>query len=205
LPSGNRFFALPDISRLVRLRPLRIFGAAVAVLVWSPTASSAQDYPKPVPEHEWLQQFVGEWDADTEMYMEPGKPPQRLKATESTRTLGGFWVIAEGKGAYLDQPYASILTLGYDTQKKKYLGTFIDSTLGYLWKYEGTVDPAGKILTLETEGPHPGVPGKLSRFRELTEFKSKDHRVFTSSVEGEDGKWLNLVNINYQRKGSIGQ
>jgi hypothetical protein len=50
----HRFFDWPGIRRLLRLRPVRIFGVAVAVLVSSPGASPAQDHPKPAPEHEWL-------------------------------------------------------------------------------------------------------------------------------------------------------
>jgi Protein of unknown function (DUF1579) len=44
------------------------------------------------------------------------------------------------------------------------------------------------------------VPGALAKFKKVTEFKSKDHRVFTSSMQGEDGKWAGIVNINYLRK-----
>jgi hypothetical protein len=35
------------------------------------------------------------------------------------------------------------------------------------------VDAAGNVLTLEAEGPCPGAPGKISRFRDVTEFKCR--------------------------------
>ena len=52
--------------------------------------------PKPTAEHEWLQKFVGEWEADVEMIMEPGKPPMKSKGSNRDRMLGGFWLISEG-------------------------------------------------------------------------------------------------------------
>jgi hypothetical protein len=57
-----------------------------------------QDLPKPDPEHDWLQQFVGKWETDMECCMEPGKPPMKSKGAESVRPIGGFWIIAEGEG-----------------------------------------------------------------------------------------------------------
>jgi hypothetical protein len=90
------------------------------------------------------------------------------------------------------------LTLGFDPESKKYVGTWIDSMGSHLWKYVGTVDSAGKILTLETEGPCPMKPG-LSKFREVTEWKGKDDRVFTSSIQGDDGKWNMMVRVTSHR------
>jgi hypothetical protein len=95
-------------------------------------------------------------------------------------------------------PFASVLTLGYDPQKQKYIGSWVDSMTSHMWKYEGTVNAAGNILTLDTE--MPCGPGKVSKFKEVTEFKSADHRLFTSTMQGEDGEWRVAVRVNYRRK-----
>ena len=71
---------------------------------------------------------------------------------------------------------------------------------GTLWNYEGTVDSSGKKLTLETEGPCPMKGGKISRFKEVVEIKDKDHKVFTSSIQEDDGKWSTMVVVNSTRK-----
>ena len=70
----------------------------------------------------------------------------------------------------------------------------------HLWQYEGTLDATGKILTLETEGACPTAPRKLTKFKEVIEIKDRNHRVFTSSMEGEDGKWVTAMVCHYTRK-----
>ena len=152
--------------------------------------------PEPTKEHEWLKQFVGEWESELEVFMEPGKPPMKSKGTEVCRAIGGLWVIGEGKS----DMGSHLLTLGYDPEKKKYIGTWIDSMLNYMWKYEGTVDAAGKVLTLETEGPSMMKPGQMAKYKDVTEFKSKDQRAFTSSMLGDDGKWVTIVKVDSRRK-----
>jgi hypothetical protein len=156
--------------------------------------------PAPQKEHAWLQQLVGEWDSAAEM-TEPGKPPAKCKGTESVRALGGFWIQSENKmNVSPEMTVTGILTLGYDPQKKKYVGTWVDSMTSTLWTYEGTVDEAGKRLTLDTEGAMPTNPTKRHKFKEVIELKGKDEKVFTSSVLGDDGKWTTFMTINSTRK-----
>jgi hypothetical protein len=69
----------------------------------------------------------------------------------------------------------------------------------YMWQYTGSVE--GKKLTLESKGPCPlKPPGTLVNFRETLELKDKDHKVFTSSFQDDDGTWKELVTINSTRK-----
>src|SRR5690606_6766582 len=43
--------------------------------------------PKPTKEHDWLQKFVGEWESEVEIVMDPSQPPMLGKGTESTRMI----------------------------------------------------------------------------------------------------------------------
>jgi hypothetical protein len=133
--------------------------------------------------------------------MEPGCAPGHFQGTESVRSIGGLWIVAEGQGEMPGGGTAtSMMTLGYDPQKQRYLGTWIGSMMTHLWRYEGTLDAAEKVLTLDTEGPDMTAKGKMAKFRDVIEFKSDDHRVLTSHTLGEDGKWCHFMTPHYRRR-----
>ncbi len=178
-------------------------GAAVLTAEDAPPAAGAAGFPQmpaATAEHKWLQQSVGEWDTEGEATMGPGQPAIKCKGTETVRAIGEFWTVSEPRTTFMEMPMNGVMTLGYDPEKKKYVGTWIDSMTSYMWKYEGTVDAAGKVLTLDTEGPNPMTPGKSAKFREVLEFKNKDHKVFTSSMQGDDGKYVKFMTMNSRRK-----
>ncbi len=93
-----------------------------------------------------------------------------------------------------------ITTLGFDTQKQRFVGTFVGSRMAYMWVYEGTLDKTERVLTLDSEGPTMEVEGKMVPFRDVIEFKRDDHRTMTSYMLGEDGNWHLLMTQSYQRK-----
>ena len=156
---------------------------------------------EPQKEHRWLHKLVGEWVYETEAAMEPGKPPEKCGGTERVRSLGGLWILAEGQGEMPGGvPATMIMTLGYDPQKKRYVGTWIGSMMTHLWVYDGALDQPERVLTLESDGPSMAGDGKMAKYRDVIELKSDDHRVLTSHVLGDDGKWAQFMTANYRRK-----
>jgi hypothetical protein len=172
---------------------------AAAIVVPLATAQSPEDFPKPQKEHQWLQQLAGNWEYDAEMIMEPGQPPMKATGTETGRMIGGFWAMMENKGEFMGTPFTGIMTLGYDPEKKKYVGSWIDNMTSYMWHYQGTLDSSGKVLTLDTEGPCPQEGGRIVRFKEVVEMKGPNQKVFTSARE-KDGKWITHMKITSRRK-----
>lgn len=155
---------------------------------------------EPQQEHRWLQKLVGEWTYEAKALMEPGKPPEKCKGSESVRSLGGLWILAEGQGEMPGGGAATmILTLGYDLHKKRYVGTWVGSMMTHLWVYDGALDADGKTLTLDSEGPDMSVEGKMTRFRDVIEFESDDHRTLTSHMRGADGTWQKIMTASYRR------
>lgn len=156
---------------------------------------------EPQKEHEWLRQLIGEWTYESECPMEPGKSPEKFSGSETVRSLGSLWILCEGSG---EMPgggmAATLMTLGYDPQKKQYLGTWVGSMMTHLWVYAGSLDAEGKVLTLNTEGPTFTEEGKLAKYKDVIEIKSPDHRVLTSHMLGDNGEWRQFMTANYRRK-----
>lgn len=177
-------------------------GSALA-LVCAASIAFAQEMPelpKPQKEHQWLAQLAGDWEAAIECSMGPGTPPMKAEATQSSKMLGDRWLVATSEGEMMGQPMKSVLTIGYDPAKKAYVGTFYSSCGNELWTYTGQVSEDGKKLVLDTEGPNMSTPGKTSKYKEAITIVSPDHYVFTSAIEGEDGKFTEFMKADYKRK-----
>ena len=158
--------------------------------------------PEPQKEHRWLQRLVGEWTMEAEMSMGPDQPPMTSRGRERVRSLGELWTIGEGTG---ESPgggtHESIMTLGYDPQTKRFVGTFIASVMTHLWPYNGTLDAAGKVLTLDSEGPSFAGDGTMAKYQDIFEFQSDDHRTLSSQFLGPDGQWVPFMKAHYRRTG----
>lgn len=155
------------------------------------------EMPAPVEQHQWLKKFVGEWTTEFQLTSPDGQS-MKESGTESVRAVGDFWITSDMRSTFLGDPYAAVLTLGYDPKKEKYIGTYVDSMTSLLWTYEGTLDEDKKKLTLMTEGEMPG--GEKVKFRESHEFKSDDHRIFTSEMIGPDGEFMEMLTVHAHRK-----
>jgi Protein of unknown function (DUF1579) len=156
---------------------------------------------EPQSEHRWLQKFIGEWTWEVEWSSMSGVESGTGKGSEVVRAVGDLWIQAEGVGEWSEGgTQTTITTLGYDPQKKKFVGTFIGSEMAYLWQYEGELDAGEKVLTLDSEGPDMATEGRLAKYKDIHEFKSDDHRTVTARVLGEDGKWQEFMTTHYRRK-----
>jgi hypothetical protein len=155
---------------------------------------------EPQKEHQWLQKLVGEWTYEHECASGPDQPPVKASGTEKVRSIGGLWTVGEGQG---EMPgggaSTSIMTLGYDPQAKRYIGTFVASMMTHLWIYNGSLDATGKKLTLDTEGPSMTGEG-MAKYQDIIEFITNDHRTLTARLLGPDGKWQEFMTAHYRRR-----
>ena len=157
--------------------------------------------PEPQSEHKWLEKLIGEWTIEGEAAMEPGKPTEKYEGTLSVRSLGGLWILGECEGDMpCVGPATTLMTLGYNPQKNRFVGTFIGSMMTHLWIYDGVLDEGQRVLSLDTEGPCMTGEAKMAKFKDVIEFKNDDHWVMTSHMLGEDGNWNEFMTANYRRR-----
>jgi hypothetical protein len=154
---------------------------------------------EPQKEHQWLQKLVGEWTMNVPT--EAGQEASNVEWSESVRSLHGLWVIAEGHG---EMPgggaTTTVMTLGYDPRKQRYVGTWVGSMMTHLWFYEGALDETGKVLTLDTEGPDFATEGKLAKYQDIITLEDDGRRVLTSRMLTEDGTWKPIMSAEYRRR-----
>lgn len=155
---------------------------------------------EPQKEHQWLQRLVGEWKGEFECNMGPDQPVSKTKSTEVVRCLDGLWTVGDGEGECpTSGPVQTRMTLGYDPQKKKFVGTFIASVMTHMWIYEGSLDATGQRLVLDTEGPDFSGGTGMVRYQDIFEFVNDYHRTLRSQVHGKDGEWHEFMVGHYRR------
>lgn len=150
-------------------------------------------------EHAWLTRLAGEWSFEGEASQGPGKPPERATGTETVRTLGDLWAVFGGNGEMPGGGRATTqLTLGFDPKRRRFVGTWVGSMMTHQWVYEGTLDPSGKALTLDCEGPAMEGEG-TAKYQDVIEILDDDHRILRGRVQAADGQWNELMVTRYER------
>jgi hypothetical protein len=159
----------------------------------------AASTPAPQPEHRWLRKLIGDWTYETAFG--PEHPGATGTGTERGRAIGELWVQLEGAGTMggADDTATTILTLGFDTARRRFTGTWIGSMMTHQWLYDGELDAAHDRLTLTSEGPSMIEEGKTARYRDVIEFQGDNQRTLTGSMQQADGTWTSFMTVTYRR------
>lgn len=156
--------------------------------------------PEPTPQHEWLHRLVGDWTMEGRCSMGPDKPEAAMRGRETVRAIGGLWVVGEGGGEMPGGGMATnIITLGYDIARGRFTGSFITSVMPMMWLYDGLLDAAGQVLTLDCEGPDFSDPSRRARYQDIIELTADGRRSLSSRVQAPDGKWMPIMHAEYRR------
>lgn len=157
--------------------------------------SLGQEFPatKVTKQHKWLQKFEGSWKTTSTAQVAPDAPASMMTGSIESKMFGDFWMINEMTTKFEEFDVVGRQTIGYDSAKDKYVGTWIDNSSDFMWEYEGSVDETGKILSLEAEGPDMSKPETMAQYRDMYEFISDDEIKFTSSFKGRDNEWIDFM------------
>ena len=149
--------------------------------------------PQPTAEHIWLQKLVGEWTVTMDSNMGPDQPPFHDEGTETVRSMGGLWTIADGTNTY----GTSQMTLGYDPAKGRFVGSFIASMMTFFWSYDGVLE--GNTLTLNATGPSFANDGTMVQYQDIIEFVDDNTRFLRARML-KDGVWVQFMEAKYTRQ-----
>ena len=155
------------------------------------------DTPKPTKEHEWLQRLVGRWTFEAEFRMAPDQPKVKSTGVWDFRPLGGFWVIADGEGTSPDggEVHRSIMTIGFDPETGRYVGTFIASAMSKLWIYDGALEGEDRLVLAATGPSFTGEGEAL--YHDIYEVGADGFRLI-SRVQGPGGEWTEFMAADYR-------
>lgn len=156
--------------------------------------------PEILDQHRWLEQFAGTWTVRFEATGDMPDDGAHGQWTEDVRMLGGIWAVFESTGGLPGGSAATnIMSIGYDPQKARYVGTFVSSMMANLWTYEGLLDDTGKVLTLESTGPDFFGGTGNACYQDIIIVTDADNRLFVSRIEQADGSWKTVMTSHYTR------
>lgn len=154
-------------------------------------------FTEPNEHHQWLRRMVGEWEFEHSCGGPDGEP-MRTTGTERVTAFGDLWVVGDGEGEIPGGGRMTMrITLGFDPNQGRYVGTWIGSPMGSMFTYEGTRE--GDVLTLDTTGPSFADPTKTARYQDIVELHGDDRRVLRSRCLGDDGSWTEFMRGEYRR------
>jgi hypothetical protein len=157
---------------------------------------------RPGREHRWLERLVGEWEFTPPLPPDMPEPPGVPGTFVQTfRSLHGIWIMGESSMPVPDGTIGTaVITLGYDPDKGRFVGTWIGSMMTHLWVYDGELDPDGRVLSLYSMGPDMGGTDRMLRYCDAIEMVNEDHHVLRSSVQDDDGEWREFMAVDYRRR-----
>ena len=151
---------------------------------------------KPGPEHAMMAQDVGTWDATVTSYMSP--TPEVSTAVDTRRmTANGMWMVDDFVGSMGGKPFVGHGVSGFDQDKKKFVGSWVDSMGSSLTTTEGTYNPVTKKATYIAK---MSMGGQEMLSSMVTEYKDANNQTFTMSMPGPDGKQTLSLKIEYKRR-----
>lgn len=155
----------------------------------------------PVTEHhKRILAGVGEWEGTVTMIM-PGAEPMTMSARETVEAVGEYWTTSTFTADMPGMAFTGKSVLGYDSDKKQYVGTWLDSTVTYLTVMHGEFDAQKNAIVMRWKAPNWMSDGSLADFRSETVHRA-DAAVSTFYVgEGEGTKHME---IRMKRKAAAG-
>lgn len=154
----------------------------------------AQAPPKLTKHHKRIAEDVGKWTGTMKVKMPGAADEVEMPIVEENSLIdGGMWLIS----AFESGPFKGQGQFGYDTNKKKYVGTWVDNQSSHLNIMEGEYDEKSGELVMTFEG-RDEMSGQLVDMKSVTTRPSDDKRLFVMYAKRE-GEWSKMFEIHYSK------
>jgi hypothetical protein len=178
--------------------------AAAAVPQMSKEEQAAMDemmkLGTPGEMHQVLVGMTGDWTAASKSWMAPGAPPMESMGTAVKKMLyGGRYLSEEYSGDMMGTPFQGMGISAFDNQKKKFVGTWMDSMSTAMLVWEGSYDAATKTMSM-TSSMYDPMHRKVVPIRMRTRYVDPSTHVFEFWGLGPDGKEMKSMEITYKKK-----
>jgi hypothetical protein len=172
----------------------------LCVVMSALSARAVAQAPEPTAEHKVLAADVGTWDGTIKSFFGgPDAEPTVTKGTEVNSMLaGGLWMVSSFEGEFGGAKFEGRGQFGYDANKGKYIGTWVDSMTPTISMLEGSYDAKTKTITYTGEGVGPDGKSKYTQ-KMVTTTKDDGSRVFTLYMK-TDKQEVKLMEIAYQKR-----
>ena len=176
---------------ILALGTLALTGVAAAAI-----APFAQEMPSPVvDQHKTVLKGVGEWEGTLAMSF-PDMPETTSECTETVTAIGELWTVSHFESTFemMGQtvPFSGSSTFGYDTEKNKFTGTWVDSVNARMTLMEGTQNEETGAIDMTYEAPHP-MTQEMTPHRISTNYGEDGYKSeFFMTVDGEEAKTMTI-------------
>jgi len=157
--------------------------------------------PHPTPEHQLLQQFVGTFDTVTEFAIPGSDKPFLVPGRETCRLdMGGLWLVFDLESGEPPTNFRGHGLMGFDTQKQKFVGVWVDPSTSALQLSEGDADATGKVITMRGTMPDYFQSGSPTVTRQVSRIVDADTKEFEVWRDAEGQESLRIALIRYRRR-----
>ncbi len=175
---------------------------ALPVVAFSAYERSVQDEEteemavQATEQHEMLAKMAGTWTVTMNM---PAYGVNDAKGTSTVRMLGDLWLIEDLELTMMGMPFQGHGQTGYDSEKGKYVASWIDSMTDKLTTFDGSYDEESATLSFDVPGRDPMTGAEIMQIYE-THIVSDDEHRFRMLMPGPDGELAEVMTVRYERK-----
>lgn len=165
--------------------------------------AKAMKLAQPGEEHKLLEKLVGEWNAETKMWMSPGADPMILPGKSSVKmVLDGRFLYGEYSIDSDQMKGEGLFVTGFDRRHEIFTYIGFDTWGTYSVSASGTYDEKTKSITMYGEDDDP-VMGYTQKYNLVFSFNSdgtwKFEVIFLDKVHTQGADQFKMVEVNYIR------